>query len=263
MIMIKKLCVLFMISFSFADMNFSRKITHFDFNKSKDFPKQVSTESISYQDGFNQLLQNALESTNRTDKAKGSIDIENRIVEITNLYSLYDGVYNSLFFQRDLVLAQEDYIYSGGLVNRFEMDDYFLGFNGFIDKQKNQKNDTSVGAEFAYTHFVKAYANYYMPDEEKESLQYGLSCIIPNFKIFVFDISKDSEKSNYQISYTPFYIFDISILYRDYDDELTKSDTIIQFGFNLKLNERISQQFKKKYNSFEEVNRYNFLERIH
>lgn len=43
------------------------------------------------------------------------------------------------FFKKELFVAQDNYNYSWGLINRYEKDDFLFGVNGFIDKQKEQK----------------------------------------------------------------------------------------------------------------------------
>lgn len=52
-------------------------------------------------------------------------------------------------------MAQDNYNYSGGLINRYEKDDFLFGVNGFIDKQKEQKDTKSFGTEFGYSKIYK------------------------------------------------------------------------------------------------------------
>ncbi|MED7853047.1 hypothetical protein VWN94_10645, partial [Campylobacter coli] len=42
-----------------------------------------------------------------------------------------------------------------------------------------------------------------------------VSFTIPSYSAFIFDISKDSEKINYQVSYSPYSVLSLKILRRD------------------------------------------------
>ncbi|EDP3538402.1 hypothetical protein GU305_07435, partial [Campylobacter jejuni] len=138
-----------------------------------------------------------------------------------------------------------------------------FGVNGFIDKQKEQKDTKSFGTEFGYSKFIKAYSNYYIPNEAEKKLQLGMSFVIPTYTAFAFDISKDNDKTNYQVSYSPYSVFSLNLLRRDYSARETVDDTVVQVGFSFNFNESFLKQFRKKDNTLEEVNRYDFLQRTH
>ncbi|EAI9582854.1 hypothetical protein C3274_08615, partial [Campylobacter jejuni] len=116
---------------------------------------------------------------------------------------------------------------------------------------------------FGYSKFIKAYSNYYIPNEAEKNLQLGMSFVIPTYTAFAFDISKDNDKTNYQVSYSPYSVFSLNLLRRDYSARETVDDTVVQVGFSFNFNESFLKQFRKKDNTLEEVNRYDFLQRTH
>lgn len=90
-----------------------------------------------------------------------------------------------------------------------------------------------------------------------------MSFVIPTYTAFAFDISKDNDKTNYQVSYSPYSVFSLNLLHRDYSARETVDDTVVQVGFSFNFNESFLKQFRKKDNTLEEVNRYDFLQRTH
>ncbi|WP_139897917.1 motility associated factor glycosyltransferase family protein [Campylobacter jejuni] len=183
---------------------------HFDYKNTKEAPK-IQEENVDFKSTFDSLLSKTLENNNGIDKTDGNLDFQNENVQVKNLSSLYEGENNSLLFQKELFVAQNNYNYSGGLINRYEKDDFLFGVNGFIDKQKEQKDTKSFGTEFGYSKFIKAYSNYYIPNEAEKNLQLGMSFVIPTYTAFAFDISKDNDKTNYQVSYSPYSVFSIVV----------------------------------------------------
>ncbi len=137
---------------------------HFDYKNTKEAPK-IQEENVDFKSTFDSLLSKTLENNNGIDKTDGNLDFQNENAQVKNLSSLYEGENNSLLFQKELFVAQDNYNYSGGLINRYEKDDFLFGVNGFIDKQKEQKDTKSFGTEFGYSKFIKAYSNYYIPNE--------------------------------------------------------------------------------------------------
>ncbi|HEH4028918.1 TPA: hypothetical protein SG038_001727, partial [Campylobacter jejuni] len=97
----------------------------------------------------------------------------------------------------------------------------------------------------------------------EKKLQLGMSFVIPTYTAFAFDISKDNDKTNYQVSYSPYSVFSLNLLHRDYSARETVDDTVVQVGFSFNFNESFLKQFRKKDNTLEEVNRYDFLQRTH
>lgn len=97
-----------------------------------------------------------------------------------------------------------------------------------------------------YYQFVKAYSNYYVPNEADENLQFGVSFTIPSYSAFIFDISKDSEKINYQVSYSPYSVLSLKILHRDFSANEAIDDTVLQVGFSFKFNESFVKQLRKR-----------------
>jgi len=235
---------------------------HFDYQNIKEAPK-IQEESVDFQSTFDSLLSNTLENDNGIDKTDGNLDFQNENAQVKSLSSLYEGEHNSLLFQKELFVAQDNYNYSGGLINRYEKDDFLFGVNGFVDKQKEQEDTKSFGAEFGYSKFIKAYSNYYIPNEAERNLQLGMSFVIPSYTAFVFDVSKDDEKTNYQVSYSPYSVFNLNLLRRNYSIRESIDDTIVQVGFSFNFNEGFLKQFRRKNNTLEEVNRYDFLQRTH
>lgn len=236
--------------------------THFDFNLSQK-PKEIQSEEVDFQSVLNSALSGVFEKNNGIDNTEGSLDFENENFQMKNLTSLYEGENDSLLFQKEIFVSQESYNYSGGLINRYSYDDFLLGVNGFIDKQKEEHSDSaSFGSELGYANILKAYTNYYMPEEAQRNLQLGLSFAVPNYKALIFDISKDNEKTNYQISYKPYNVFSLNLLRKNYKAD-QEDETAIQLGFNFNLRENFFKQFKKTDNTLEEINRYDFFQRTH
>lgn len=241
--------------------NNQNKWKKFDYQATKKAPT-IKEENIDFKSALNGLLSDVLENKNGIDKTDGNLDFQNENVQIKNLNSLYEGENNSLLFQKEFYAAQDSYNYSGGLINRYEKDDFLLGLNGFIDGKKEQKESKSFGAEIGYYQFIKAYSNYYIPNEADENLQLGVSFVIPTYSAFIFDISKDSEKTNYQVSYSPYSVFSLKLLHRDFKAKETTDDTVLQVGFSFNFDKSFLKQLKKKDNALQEVNRYDFLQRV-
>ncbi|MBM0636681.1 inverse autotransporter beta domain-containing protein [Campylobacter sp. VicNov18] len=235
---------------------------YFDYKKIKKAP-QIPEENIDLQSTFDNLLSKVLENNNGIDKTDGNLDFENENAQVKNLNSLYEWENNSLLFQKELFIDQSNYNYSGGLINRYEKDDFLFGVNGFIDKQKEQKDTKSFGAEFGYSNFIKAYSNYYIPNEAEKNLQLGVSFVIPAYTAFAFDISKDNDKINYQMSYSPYSVFSLNLLHRDYNARESIDDTVVRLGFSFNFKEDFLKQFRKKDNALKEINRYDFLQRTY
>ncbi|EDO8628722.1 hypothetical protein GTP42_06380, partial [Campylobacter jejuni] len=117
---------------------------HFDYKNTKEASK-IQEENVDFKSTFDSLLSKTLENNNGIDKTDGNLDFQNENAQVKNLSSLYEGENNSLLFQKELFVAQDNYNYSGGLINRYEKDDFLFGVNSFIDKQKEQKDTKSFG----------------------------------------------------------------------------------------------------------------------
>ncbi|MBZ7935269.1 inverse autotransporter beta domain-containing protein [Campylobacter sp. B0100352/1] len=234
----------------------------FDFQAVKKAPK-IQEENLDFQKALNSLLSNTLENENGIDTTDGVLDFQNENIRVKNLSSIYEGENDSLLFQKELFIAQDGYNYSSGLINRYKKDNFLFGFNGFVDKQEEQKNAKSFGAEFGYGDFVKAYSNYYVLDEINKSFQLGISFIDPAYNKFTFDVIKDEEKTNYQLIYSPYSILNLNISRRIFNANTNENDIAVQIGFNFSFDKSFSRQLHKQDNIFQEINRYDFLERIY
>ncbi|HDZ5085899.1 TPA: inverse autotransporter beta domain-containing protein [Campylobacter jejuni] len=234
---------------------------HFDYKNTKEVSR-IQEENVDFKSTFSNLLSKTLENNNGIDKTNGNLDFQKKNVQVKNLNSLYEGEDNSLLFQKELFVAQDNYNYSGGLINRYKKDNFLFGVNGFINKQKEQKDTKSFGTEFRYSKFIKTYSNYYMPNKAEKKLQLGMSFVIPTYTAFIFNISKDNDKTNYQASYSPYSMFSLNLLHRDYNTRETVDD-VVQVRFSFNFNESFLKQFRKKDNTLEEINRYDFLQRVH
>ena len=249
--------------FAFLNAEQSKYSTwrHFNSNPTKEIPKTQEQE-FDFKKSLNDIIANTFENNNGIDQSDSNVDLANENIQLKNLKSLYEGENNSLLFQRELFLTQNSYNYSAALVHRYEKDNILFGVNSFFDKQSEQKDDKSFGAEFAYTHFMKAYSNYYMPNLAKNNLHFGVSFVIPAYNAFTFDVSKDSDKVSYKSSYSPYSVLSFDVMHRDYTTNETLNDTLVQIGFSFNFNESFFKQLKKKENALEEVNRYDFLQRV-
>ncbi|KGI57096.1 hypothetical protein DMB91_08715 [Campylobacter sp. MIT 97-5078] len=66
---------------------------------------------------------------------------------------------------------------------------------------------------------------------------------------------KIMKKTNYQISYSPYSVFNLNLIHRNF--------TTIKLSFSFNFNERFFKQLKKRSNALQEVNRYDFLQGSH
>ncbi|MBK1971705.1 inverse autotransporter beta domain-containing protein [Campylobacter sp. TTU-622] len=239
-----------------AGSNPNNQWKKFDFNISQ---KKIKTPeyNINFKDSFSSLLSNVLENKNGIDKTWDDLNFNNGNVKIKNLNSLYEYKNISLLFQKELYVSEDNYNYSGGLINRYKQDNFLIGVNSFIDRKKEQK-DVSFGGEFGYSNFLKAYTNYYYFDQAKRNIQLGVSFTIPNYDYFYFDINKNEENIDYKVSYSPYSIFNLNFIFRELDQS---EDRILQLGFKIDLNKSFFKQLKKNNDIFEEVQRYDFLKR--
>lgn len=239
-----------------AETNIHSQWKKFDFNISQ---KKIKTPeyNVNFKDSFNSLLSNFLENKNGIDKTWGDLNFNDENLAIKNLNSLYEYKNVSLLFQKELYMSEDNYNYSGGLINRYKQDNFLIGINSFIDRKKDQK-DVSFGGEIGYGNFLKAYTNYYYFDQIRRNIQLGVSFTIPNYDYFYFDINKNEENVDYKISYSPYSIFNLNFIFRELDQN---EDKILQLGFKIDLNKSFLKQLKKNNNIFEEVQRYGFLKR--
>ncbi|TKX31394.1 inverse autotransporter beta domain-containing protein [Campylobacter aviculae] len=226
-------------------------------------PPRIQEKNLDISSGLNNLLSKALENRNGIDTTDGLLDLQNEILWLKNLNSIYESDNDSLLFQKEIFLTQNGYnYYSSGLVNRYKKDAFLFGLNGFIDRQEDQQNDIkSFGAEFGYSNCIKAYGNYYILDEIEKSFQLGVSFIDPTYSVLTFDVIKDEEKTNYQLIYSPYSIFNLSLTRRIYTNVDVDNDIVVQLGFNFNFRKSFLKQLHKQDNIFQEINRYDFLER--
>lgn len=241
---------------AFADSHEDNNWTRFDFNVSKKIESQ--TEDIDFQIALNSFLANVFENNNGIDDTKGNLNFEDENFQMTSLTSLYEGENNSLLFQKGFFVSEKHYDYSGGLINRYAVDNFLWGINGFVDKKKENDEIVSLGGEFAYANTLKSYTHY-VSDTTQEDLQFGLSFIVPYYRSVIFDINKNRERTNYRFAYKPYEAFSFNVLHKNFhhhDDEL-----IFQIGFNFSFDKNFFEQLKQKDNFLEEIQRYDFLEK--
>ncbi|MEB2816434.1 inverse autotransporter beta domain-containing protein [Campylobacter upsaliensis] len=262
------LCFFAQNSFIFADVlgkaleeNKEGNWTRFKFKYENNTP-EVQEESVDFQAALNSTLSSAFEKNNGIDQTEGNLDFQNENFQMKNLTSLYEGENDSLLFQKEIFVSQESYNYSGGLINRYMHENFLFGVNGFIDKHKEENSDSSNwGAEFGYTDTLKAYTNYYMPQDKsvERNLQLGLSFVVPSYESVIFDVSKDNEKANYQITYKPYKVLNFNLFQsQNKEDEIQNA---VRVGFNFSLNKSFLRQLKEDESKFEEINRYDFFQR--
>ncbi|TKX32112.1 inverse autotransporter beta domain-containing protein [Campylobacter estrildidarum] len=235
----------------------------FDFLSIK-VPPKIQEKNLDITSALNKLFSRTLENENGIDVTDGVLDLQNENIRLKNLSSIYEAENDSLLFQKELFIAQEGYNYSSGLINRYKKNAFLFGINGFIDKQEEQKDARSFGAELGYSSFVKAYANYYILDETEKSFQLGVSFIDPTYSVFTLDVIRDEEKTNYQLIYSPYSILNFSLTQRVFNANIdANNDIVVQLGFNFNFRKSFLKQLHKQDNIFQEINRYDFLERIY
>ena len=243
--------------FGYSDkMIFDNHWTYFDFNASQK-PQAIQTEEVDFQLALNSTLAKIFEQNNGIDNTKGDLNFERENFQIMSLTSLYEGENNSLLFQKELFISKENYNYYGGLINRYATNNFLLGVNSFIDKQK-EEGVASIGSEFVYANFFKSYANYYIHKEMKNSLQFGLNFALPDNQSIIFDIYQDDAKNNYQFSYKPYKAFSFNLLHKTFDH---KDEMIFRIGFSFDFNENFFKQLKTTDDILEGIERYNFFEK--
>lgn len=262
------LCLFVLNSFIFADVlnralegNKEGNWTSFKL-KYKNDTLETQEEGVDFQVALNSTLSSVFEKNNGIDQTEGNLDFQNENFQMKNLTSLYEGENDSLLFQKEIFVSQESYNYSGGLINRYMHENFLFGVNGFIDKHKEENSDSSSwGGEFGYADTLKAYTNYYMPQDQSadNNLQLGLSFIVPSYKSVFFDVSRDNEKINYQITYKPYRVLNFNFLQSQYKE--SGSQNAVRVGFNFSLNESFLEQLKEDESKFEEINRYDFFQR--
>lgn len=111
---------------------------HFDYKNTKEAPK-IQEENVDFKSTFDSLLSKTLENNNGIDKTDGNLDFQNENAQVKNLSSLYEGENNSLLFQKELFVAQDNYNYSGGLINRYEKMIFYLELMVLLINKKNKK----------------------------------------------------------------------------------------------------------------------------
>lgn len=255
----KVCCLIFLCSLLYAESwkSYERNVTL--------KPKQFQEQMPNFQDSLNNSLAQILEFGNSADKTSSNIDFNSQKFELKNMNLLYENQYGVLLFQKEFIINQEYLDYSNGLINRYQQGDMLFGINGFADRVQ-EKNSYSVGTEFGYSPYFRAYTNYYVFDhnelneEQKRNLQLGLAFVLPAYTPLGFDISKDDEKLRYTLNYSPFSVFNFSLTQQKLNSNQAE-DTSLHFGFKLDYKKSILKQLKKNENKLYELDQYEFYKR--
>lgn len=232
----------------------------YDLNTSLFKPiNRYSGESFDFSNNTNVFLSRILESGSAADNTINTIDFNSKTVNIKNINLLYENHFSSLLFQRELFVDVNYVNYYNGLVNRFYQGDFTFGFNGFINTYQENKLYT-FGSEFAYGNYFKFFTNYYDFDDKliKDDTEIGINLRLPIYSAIGVDFVIDSEKSTQSINYSPYPIFNISLIRQDYQSELPTSTSIF-LNFNINYNLSFKKHFKKNNFQFKRYNNYDFL----
>ncbi|MCW1360519.1 inverse autotransporter beta domain-containing protein [Campylobacter sp. US33a] len=223
-------------------------------------PQNLQDESVDFKNYLNAQFAKILENGENGEQTDSNLDFANQSLELKNLSTLYEYENNTLLFQKEIYIAEQNYNYSGGLINRYKQEDFLLGVNTFVDGQEDMQNH-SFGGEFGYSKYFKTYANYYIPDDEAKQrvAEFGMSFVFPYYTPLGIDISRDFEKVDYKISYSPYSIFNLSLVHHDYNE--LDPNTSVHFGFTIRYDKHLLKQLTKNDNALEEIHRYDYLKR--
>ncbi|RKO65140.1 hypothetical protein CKA54_01550 [Campylobacter sp. P255] len=201
------------------------------------------------------------------DKTEASLDYNALNVNIKNINTIADYDNASLLLEKQARIGQIEQAYSLGLINRYEIDDFYLGFNYFNDYYKEACSKNSFGAELQFSDYFKAYANYYdvKENDTDDSTELGVMFDLPYLSVININSNIKEAQNQYNITYSPLSILDLSLNYQD-EKTNAKDQAAMWVKFRLNYEQSLSKQFYNSLyhkNAIGKFNRYDFATRTY
>ncbi|QOR01783.1 inverse autotransporter beta domain-containing protein [Campylobacter sp. 2014D-0216] len=201
------------------------------------------------------------------DKTEASLDYNALNVNIKNINTIADYDNASLLLEKQARIGQIEQAYSLGLINRYEIDDFYLGFNYFNDYYKEACSKNSFGAELQFSDYFKAYANYYdvKENDTDDSTELGVMFDLPYLSVININSNIKEAQNQYNITYSPLSILDLSLNYQD-EKTSAKDQAAMWVKFRLNYEQSLSKQFYNSLyhkNAIGKFNRYDFATRTY
>ncbi|AJC86129.1 inverse autotransporter beta-barrel domain-containing protein [Campylobacter sp. RM16704] len=257
-------------SLSKNDENLTKKQKDVKNNISKQVffqkPKEYQVQNIDFNSYASKSLGQILNLSSK-DKTEANIDFNAINVNIKNINSIFDYENISLLLEKQARIGQLEQFYSIGVINRYEFDEFNLGFNYFNDQYKKIYTKNSFGMELQFSQYFKAYANHcnVKDSDLDDNIEVGIVFDLPYLNTLNINSNIKELQNQYNITYSPISILDLSLNYQD-EKNNTKDQTAMWVRFRLNYEQSISKQF---YNSFYrksnigKFNRYDFATRTY
>lgn len=232
------------------------------FQKPQEYQAQSTDLSSFASNSLGQVL-----NLSSKDKTEANLDYDALNVNIKNINSILDYENATLLLEKQARIGQLEQAYSLGLINRYEFDEFNLGFNYFNDQYKEAYEKNSFGAEFQFSHYFKAYANHYniKENDSEDSTELGLMFDLPYLNVLNVNSNIKELQNQYNITYSPISILDLSLNYQD-EKTSAKDQTVMWVRFRLNYEQNLSKQFYNSFyrkNNIGEFNRYDFATRTY
>ncbi|MCV3394564.1 hypothetical protein L8V93_00185 [Campylobacter lari] len=232
------------------------------FQKPQEYPAQGADLSSFASNSLGQVL-----NLSSKDKTEANLDYGALNVNIKNINSILDYENATLLLEKQARIGQLEQAYSLGLINRYEFDEFNLGFNYFNDQYKEAYEKNSFGAEFQFSRYFKAYANHYniKENDSEDSTELGLMFDLPYLNILNVNSNIKELQNQYNITYSPISILDLSLNYQD-EKTSAKDQTAMWVRFRLNYEQSLSKQFYNslyRKNNIGKFNRYDFATRTY
>ncbi|EAI2146143.1 hypothetical protein L8Y64_02075 [Campylobacter lari] len=229
-------------------------------------PQEYQTQSTDISSFASNSLGQVLNLSSK-DKTEANLDYDALNVNIKNINSILDYDNASLLLEKQARIGQLEQAYSLGLINRYEFDEFNVGFNYFNDQYKEAYEKNSFGAEFQFSHYFKAYANHYniKENDSEDSTELGLMFDLPYLNVLNVNSNIKELQNQYNITYSPISILDLSLNYQD-EKTSTKDQTAMWVRFRLNYEQSLSKQFYNSFyrkNNIGKFNRYDFATRTY
>ncbi|ACM63951.1 TPA: inverse autotransporter beta-barrel domain-containing protein [Campylobacter lari] len=232
------------------------------FQKPQEYQAQGADLSSFASNSLGQVL-----NLSSKDKTEANLDYGALNVNIKNINSILDYENATLLLEKQARIGQLEQAYSLGLINRYEFDEFNLGFNYFNDQYKEAYEKNSFGAEFQFSRYFKAYVNHYniKENDSEDSTELGLMFDLPYLNILNVNSNIKELQNQYNITYSPISILDLSLNYQD-EKTSAKDQTAMWVRFRLNYEQSLSKQFYNslyRKNNIGKFNRYDFATRTY